>query len=596
MKFKIPFYHMSLKYKFVAVFLLFVTLPTICISLFIYSQINGLMKKQLIASNTTAIGKINSNLTSVVDDIESVSLYTIYNNDFHNFMTIPQKDQNNPTYQQTLVNIKGYLTFQLMSKSYISSFKLVGENGSTLEMGDALTGDESKWDHLARQKEGGIVWSDTYTLQNGGYHSKNVISLFRVINDLNHINHPIGLARIRLDANKLKQLIEMPSLINKGSLFLINNNGEVLIKSGKKLQISKEKFKILAKEKVNKSSFSTNISGVNYLTLERPVSGTHWTLIDMVGYNQIGKSLLHIRQLMRDLLILLTILGLVALILYYYSNVKRIIKLTESTRQVENRDFSVVVDVKVKDEIGKLGHRFNKMVETIQQYIEREYELKIRQKESELKALQNQIDPHFLYNTLDMIRWKARLEDAEETSYLIELLSKLFRNSLKSGSLFITLKDEVAYLGTYLELQQRRIGETFKFEFSMDDSLKNSYIMKQLLQPIIENSIKHGFNGIRGEKLLSIRFTTDQNVLFVDVRDNGIGMGETVFQESLSKKEEDALKNIQERVRLAFGEEFGLKLMPNEERGTWIRLMLPFLDSRSQIKAIYQDMGELDHD
>ncbi len=122
-----------------------------------------------------------------------------------------------------------------------------------------------------------------------------------------------------------------------------------------------------------------------------------------------------------------------------------------------------------KDDIGILGMRFNSMLATIRRLIDTKYTLEIKQRESELKALQNQIDPHFLYNTLDMIRWTARMEKASETSRLIEALSRLFRISLSRGKLLIPLSEELNYVRSYLILQEKRLGHGLKYTISMDE-------------------------------------------------------------------------------------------------------------------------------
>src|SRR5690606_3531856 len=147
---------------------------------------------------------------------------------------------------------------------------------------------------------------------------------------------------------------------------------------------------------------------------------------------------------------------------------------TKQTRRVEKGDFSAQVPVRSDDEIGKLAARFNRMVATIQRLIDLKYKVELKQRESELKALQNQIDPHFLYNTLDMIRWTALLEKATETSRLIETLSRLFRLTLNRGKLWVPLREELAYVESYLKLQQKRLGNGFRFEIRAGKELQEA--------------------------------------------------------------------------------------------------------------------------
>src|SRR5699024_7201520 len=180
--------------------------------------------------------------------------------------------------------------------------------------------------------------------------------------------------------------------------------------------------------------------------------------------------------------------------------------------------------------------------------IDSKYKLEIQNKHSELKALQSQINPHFLYNTLDMIRWTARLERAPETSKSIEDLSTLFRITLSQGKVWIPLKDELKYVQSYMELQKKRLGETFQYAIFAEAGLTDSVVMKLILEPLVENSFKHGFKQSQLNKNITIRAYIREGVLYIDVIDNGIGMNLEAVQELMdsSKNREHgfALKNV----------------------------------------------------
>src|SRR5690625_2644469 len=173
--------------------------------------------------------------------------------------------------------------------------------------------------------------------------------------------------------------------------------------------------------------------------------------------------------------------------------IRQILELTNETKRLETGDFKARVSLRTSDEIGQLGYRFNNMVSQIEWLIDTKYKLKIQNKQSELNALQAQINPHFLYNTLDMIRWTARMEQAEETGRSIEDLSRLFRNNLSQVKVWIPLKAEMKYVQSYLELQKRRMGGELDFLVLMEEGLENCLTMKQILEPLVTNCIKHAF-------------------------------------------------------------------------------------------------------
>ncbi|WP_186577868.1 cache domain-containing sensor histidine kinase [Aquibacillus kalidii] len=584
-----PYKDWSLIYKFLFNFLLMVTLPTLFIGMFIYLEMNQVYEEQAIIDTKGTLDKIERNLTSIIEDTENVSLYSIYNADFRSFM-MEEKDLQEISRSRT--NIEGYLIFQLMSKDYINSIQLMGNNGEELYMGEGVEGDESKWTALAIKQTGKVVWSDVYSLSEGLVEKTQVISLTRVINDYNHINNPIGLIRIRLDALALKKLIQIPSL-EEGAVFLTTANDDLLIQGNTDKQLQESKLQTI-RETVNQQEDSVinTTSDDNYITVSKKVDKSDWYLVAMVNKDHLEASLGNVKSMIKYMIITLTLLGIALIIRYYYLDIRRITALMKTTEKIERKDFSVRVNVGARDEIGMLGLRINSMTETLQKLIDQEFKFKIKQKESELKVLQNQIDPHFLYNTLDMIRWKARLEKANETSYLIELISKIFRNNLDSNRVWVKLHEEISFLQNYLYLQQKRMGEKLHYSIRIEPNVNTVYMMKQILQPLVENSIKHGFEFIQKDPRIEIHCYREGDDLITDVIDNGEGMEKAIFENSIKQNEGHALKNIQDRITLTFGIGYGLVLMESIKEGTGIRVRIPLLENVSDIPTLYGELGE----
>ncbi|UUZ87125.1 histidine kinase [Paenibacillus sp. P26] len=255
----------------------------------------------------------------------------------------------------------------------------------------------------------------------------------------------------------------------------------------------------------------------------------------------------------------------------------------KETHRLKQGDFSAQVEVRTRDEVGELGRQFNNMVQTIKELIDKKYKLEIRQKESELRILQSQVDPHFLYNTLDMIRWTARLEQAPETSQLIETLSRFFRIGLNSGKRYTTLSSEMEFVRAYLNLQQKRMGGKLKFTLYMEAALEEAVLLRKVIQPLVENSIKYGFKRQAGR--IDVRRYQDGPDLLIEVADNGAGFPEekirAIRQVLLTRSGDPSLVdhaifNIHERSLLVYGGGYGVE--PPEERnhtGACVRLRIP---------------------
>jgi len=582
------FRNWKLTRKFVTVFLLLITLPTLVFGGFIYYQTSNTFKQQAVINALERLEKNEDNLTSIIHSIENMSSYMIHDENFRTFFRASEQETFQPEYKQAMAGINGYFTFQLMSYSFIDSIYLESKDGNRLEIGSRIRSSEQLLDEAAKLRKGAPHWSGTYRVKREWERPNKIISLTRVINDINHISEAIGMVRIRLDQSKLYHSIEKDASFQGGSYFVVNKTGDVVLHPDSSLAGNPfpeaEIVDWVANSPQKTMKYHTNQT--EYLVVKKPIEGTYWVSIEMVNQGEVVKNLDHVRQLFAGMVVLLILLGTVALIGFYSSFIKRIVELTEQTRQLEKGDFSANVQVTSQDEIGKLGMRFNQMVVTIQAYINREYKLKIKQRESELKALQSQIDPHFLYNTLDMIRWTARLENAMETGQLIERLSKIFRMNLNMGKMWVKLDEEFVYIQNYLELQKSRLGNRLNYQLFYDDQIKDVLIMKQLLQPLVENSILHGFNNLPRQGIITIRAYQAEEEVWMDVIDNGWGF----LDERVKKRKGYALKNLRERLATAFGEDALLERLPFEQ-GAWIRLKIP-LKKNNHLQPNSNDSGE----
>lgn len=578
------FLHWSLREKFVTFFLLLISFPTILFGILIYHQATATYKNQAEENIYSRLEKNHETLVSNLKEIENMSLYMIYDISFRSFFLASAEDVQE--IRQAENNIRGYFTFQLMSNAYINSVELVSHEGNELRIGTPVIGSEEALDQAAIEKKGEPSWSQTYEVDSAWSGPRKVITLTRVINHINKISQPIGLVKIRLDEQELFQKVDLYST-QQGSYLVLSYDGKVILHQNKdyvgKVFADDELMNLILTSENKTMRYHRD--GDNYLVVKKDIHNTNWLSVVIVSEEDVVRDLFNVRNLIMFLILLLASLGVIAFIAFYYKLIQPIVYLTEQTKQLEKGNFQAKVDIQTQDEIGKLGLRFNKMVLTIQELVDKEFRLKIKQKESELQALQNQIDPHFLYNTLDMIRWTARIEKAFETSQLIERLSKVFRMNLNRGGMWVSIEEEMTFLQNYLELQRSRMGTRLHFSIFYDDQVKNTYIMKQILQPLVENSIRHGFKDLPRQGRIDIRCYQMKEEVWIDVIDNGWGF-------PTEKKEEKgyALKNLKERLNIAFDEHFVFE-QKDTAKGSWICLKFPLLNEED-FKVISMKSGE----
>ncbi|MBG9785410.1 hypothetical protein ABD70_14430 [Alkalihalobacillus lehensis] len=576
-------------------------IPALTISLLVYYQSNSILEKQVIERNEQNLRHIESSLLGVMEEVEELSSYIIYSQEFRQYFTLPVEGAgSHPEEMQRLRDhIRGFFTFHLNNKPYFHSAQIEGMNGSQLHLGERISGDETKWEEAARGELGRVVWTDPYVLTRSGWETGEytIVSLFRIINNLYDITEPIGNVRIRLDERELFSHITSGYLHPNDDMILMQEEGLVL--SHRNADLVGNRFTnqdVVQNVQDGATLFQYEEDGDVYYAVVRYVTGTDLSLISTVKEEFILNEFQGMRQTMHIIMLVAGGIGLVAIVGFMLTIIKPITELTKETKRLEEGDFAARVKVRSRDEIGQLGSRFNNAVSQIQRLIETKYKLEIQNKESELKALQSQMNPHFLYNTLDMIRWTARLENAFETGKSIEHLSKLFRISLSQGKLCIPLKDELAYVQSYLDLQKRRLGNQLTFSVLMEAGIEQSLTLKLILQPLVENSLRHGFTELKQTNTITIRAYREGAYVVIDVLDNGVGFHmdvdtfNHVVQDPDRRERGFALRNTHQRLIKTFGFTCGLMAMETDE-GAHIRIRMPFIESEAEKKRFVHEEG-----
>jgi two-component system sensor histidine kinase YesM len=272
--------------------------------------------------------------------------------------------------------------------------------------------------------------------------------------------------------------------------------------------------------------------------------------------------------------------------------IKPIIGLQKMMRRVEKGDFSGQVEVLSKDEIGDLTQGFNKMLIRLNELVDevylskiRETEMQLRQKEIELKALQAQINPHFLFNSLETIRGMALENGMEEISDISAALAKLLRYNINNNSQIVKLDEEILHTKVYLRIQKHRFADKFEYEFSIPDWAKKQTIAKFSIQPIVENSFKHGLEPSGGISKISVTALEDsEDAYIIRIQDNGVGISPMRLEEIRQNlRQKDVMEggpgigmvNVHRRIVHLFGEEYGISVESKEGIGAVISIRLP---------------------
>lgn len=315
--------------------------------------------------------------------------------------------------------------------------------------------------------------------------------------------------------------------------------------------------------------------------------------IDQQHYNLTAYSMMPqkvLRQNQRNLTINLLAIALlmicVSMIItgFISSGLTRPLELLMNTIQkIGNGNVQLRAKIVKEDEIGELAQKFNEMLDQMEELKQKEYQAKQLLNRAEYKALQAQVNPHFLYNTLDTMASIAEIRNCPEVSHMSQSLALIFRYSLNMKDPFSTVENEIAHLKNYIYVMDMRMHDNIQYTFDVDEMTLKSKLPRLSLQPIVENAINHGLRNKRGKKKIGIQIKREQMDLVICIEDNGIGLDTSAINESLRKNELDfvekgnsiGLHNINARLKMLYGNQYGMHLESTLGEGTKVFMILP---------------------
>lgn len=325
------------------------------------------------------------------------------------------------------------------------------------------------------------------------------------------------------------------------------------------------------------NSDSIIYNNTNYILIKMEMEDMGWTAYLYKPVHLIVESSKNI------IYTVLSVVGICLVVLWFvgywvsYMVVNRIEKLTKNMKDMDIEHLEVTVRSNSEDEIGILINSFDRLIIKIKTLIKEVYKSEISKRKYEMKALQAQINPHFLYNSLSLINWKAIKSGEDEISEMAQLLSTFYRTSLNKGSSVITVENELNNTEAYIKIQLMMHNYNFNVDFDIDDEVKEYYMINLLLQPIVENAICHGIDEKRnhkGQLRLSAK-KEGRNIVF-KIEDNGVGMEPEMCEKILTAKTNGyGIKNVYDRIKLIYGENYGLKFISVQNEGTVAIVIIP---------------------
>lgn len=538
--------------------------------------------------------QIQSSIESLKKNIIDVSTSLSIDTSIQKILKLNSDDYSNMT-KNNIHLFNSYMesiSSLLISKEYISFIGIYGDNG----LNYYVSKDGSSGIRTLNEVKSTSTYKDSFKLKGSPLWitlDKDDASII-----VNNKNSKIALVRTILDMNTYETKGFMIVCINKStidniylstlqskedSFFLVDHNFNLITQHSNLLSYSKISDQLKASLTELQGNKIITIDKQKLLLTYTTIQKNNWKIFRMIPIKTLSKSTNNI-IFMTFLVVLICLVIGFCLSLYTSQKVTTPIKqLLISMERVKNGNFKDKVNYKSNDEIGKLAIQYNSMIDNINLLINQVYMLEIKEKEAELKALQSQINPHFLYNTLDSILWKAERENQKEISEMLFALSNIFKLSLNRGNSFTTVENEKSFIDSYILLQQKRFTSKLEYSIQFDDKISNYTIPKLILQPFVENAIIHGTEKSTSETFISIiGYYEDQKLHFI-IEDNGIGIDkETLnnilhfskFKVNITNKSY-AISNVIQRLYLYYEKDYYFNIESSVGDGTIITIVLP---------------------
>lgn len=570
----------SMKKKLIIVFVFLITLP-----LTLTSYISFRNYSKSIQENTTTyvLGTTSGlldKLDSYIMDIKRISALPLFMTEMQMKLNQPEQSIDKIRSIELAVlsinNIKQDTTSVYIIDNYDELYYNLKTDGVRQDIREKI----SYWRELARQADGLPVLLPTQEVEYSSGKRDYVFSVVREIRDAASIT-PIGIIVFDTSVDVMANTVQELDAITKGRSVILDGENNVVYDSGHAYITRRiDHWGILPKLQGENGSFAVTLEGKQYICAYTVSSKTGWKMVAFVPTKEVTAK----ATLTRNVTILATFLisgfALFISIVISHFLTNPLSSMSKIMQQVQQGNMQVRLNVRYEDEVGLLGKHFNQMLGRIEELIGEVADSRLRKKEAEMRALQSQINPHFIYNTLETIRMMAELSDDDRVAAMTFNLGQMLRYSLTKGNEFGTVATELEHLEHYLYLQNMRFGGKFALKVNVPEEMKLLPMLKLTFQPIVENSIYHGLEKREGSGEIGISAYNLGTDAFFVLADNGVGMSkETVdkLNGRFEKLDDETgtssgigLQNVNERIKLHYGPEYGLRVESRLGQGTTV--------------------------
>ncbi|MEK4350257.1 sensor histidine kinase [Paenibacillus sp. FSL R5-0744] len=561
----------------------FLLLLSFLFSLTVLQYVYRIYDKQIYEKASEVLGMSSISIESTLRELEQLSFTVVSDEQIQECLRQLQDDPQ-PYERQVLHNkIINRLVAFAGAEKYVYSMMLLDTNGGAMTAGNREGVSQDLQDQLkplAKEASGSIVW----------YPQGNKNSLLAVrqiksytgstftLDDLGTLVIRIRIDRIIADSTSNTSDGDQLIVADATSGLAVYPQTPMLLPN--ELKAETERSELYRTAKYEEGTYFITKTKSSYM---------EWMYINATPFNEMFKHITFVKKLVVIIFALILLIGLLLGYRLARSIVRPISKLTKKMKQIEKGDLDNleeqslgVVSQTAQDEVSQLNRTFKMMIRRIRELIDENYAKQLIIRETELKALQAQINPHFLYNTLESINWLAKMNKQAKISEMVEALGYLFRSSIGLKDPLITIEKELTIVRNYVIIQKTRFDERLDFRMDFPEHLHDALIPKLTLQPLIENAIRYALEPNIEPCTISITVSEEEQGLDIRVSDNGPGMSAEFIKDLQqgrvkTRGEGIGLANIAERIQIVFGPEWGTVIESEPGQGTTIHVRIPYL-------------------
>jgi len=596
-------YNLSIRRKIVLYIYLVISPILIIISTFVFVKNYQITVASQRETNIKLITSLEDSIKVIKADVEDFSIYICINNDILNILKSDEPDVLNKDsrlwFNRAPMQI---IEDMIASKGYTKTIAIYPENGirpylrcidSSVYLATITDVRETEMYRQSILRKGESTWDSVSKTDTGTYQANrsDKLVMYREIFDLSK-KTPLGYMAIGMQADKITDLCKNAVQQDNEGVVVLSRAGDELTRYGKiddgiLTYIQSEGYR-----SVDYRKRADHFDYGSYHVFCSQNARNGFIVCKMVPKSNSDSQIYNV-ALVPFLLLTVLLVGMWPL-LALVSNIlaKPLGRLSHAMNQFKQGDFSQQVPVAANDEVGQVTECFNQMVLEIKELIDNNYVITLKEKESELNALQSQINPHFLYNTLDSLYWRAQNDGNEEIAEDILALSQLFRLVLGQGKATIAVRHEKELITRYLQIQKMRFSMRLEYEIDIDDEILDYFIPKLILQPFVENAIIHGLEKAGNPGCIYINGRMQNGYLKFTVKDTGVGMTpeqvQAIWEADDSRRYEShriggyAIKNVKERLELKYRNNYTLEIESTVGIGTSVIIIIPAEDKEAE--------------